>query len=39
MILFDLTLPGAPSNEVIMEAQRIRPGVMVIHFGRVTRKP
>ena len=30
MILFDFTLPGAPSNEVIVEAQRIRPGVAVV---------
>ncbi len=30
VILLDLTIPGAPSSEVVEEAQRIRPGVAVV---------
>ncbi len=30
VILLDLTIPGAPSSEVVAEAQRIRPGVRVV---------
>ena len=30
VILLDLTIPGAPSSEVVGEAQRIRPGVAVV---------
>ena len=30
VILLDLTIPGAPSSEVVAEAQRIRPGVKIV---------
>jgi DNA-binding response OmpR family regulator len=30
VILLDITLPGAPSREVLAEARRLRPGVKVI---------
>ena len=30
LILLDITIPGAPSREVIAEVQRVRPGVKII---------
>jgi Response regulator containing CheY-like receiver, AAA-type ATPase, and DNA-binding domains len=30
VILLDLTIPGAPSSEVVAESQRIRPGLTIV---------
>ena len=30
VVLLDITLPGAPSREVLAEARRLRPGVRII---------
>ena len=37
VILLDLTIPGAPSSEVVAEAQRIRPGVTVVLMSAYSR--
>jgi len=37
VILLDLTIPGAPSSEVVAEAQRIQPGVKVILMSAYSR--
>ena len=37
VILLDLTIPGAPSSEVVAEAQRIRPGVAVVLMSAYSR--
>jgi CheY-like chemotaxis protein len=37
VILLDLTIPGAPSNQVVADAQRIRPGVTVILMSAYNR--
>jgi CheY-like chemotaxis protein len=37
VILLDLTIPGAPSSEVVAEAQRIQPGIKVILMSAYSR--
>jgi len=42
VILLDLTIPGAPSSEVVAEAERIRPGITVVlmsAYGREMAPP
>jgi PAS domain S-box-containing protein len=38
VILLDLTIPGAPSSEVVAEAGRIRPGVTVVLMSAYSRE-
>ena len=37
VILLDLTIPGAPSSEVVAEAQRVRPGAAVVLMSAYSR--
>jgi CheY-like chemotaxis protein/two-component sensor histidine kinase len=38
VILLDLTIPGAPSSEVVREAHRIRPGATVVLMSAYSRE-